>query len=220
MSIADNISRLRRQLPEGVELVAVSKFHPADDIRQAYEAGQLVFGESRVQELLEKQKTLPDDIRWHFIGHLQTNKVKQLVGRVDLIESIDSERLLELVDRFSAERGVVSRVLLQVHIAEEETKFGFSSEELLEYFAQGKYKSLQATQICGLMGMATNTDDETRIAADFSRIGELYQKIKRDNPELAEFATLSIGMSDDFPLAVAAGSTSVRVGTAIFGQRL
>ena len=220
MNIADNIRQLRQQLPEGVELVAVSKFHPVEDILEAYGAGQRSFGESRVQELLEKLPAVPQDIDWHFIGHLQTNKVKQLVGNVSIIESVDSERLLELIDKLSAEKGVESRVLLQVHIAQEDSKFGFTPQELSDFFEQEKHKSLRATHICGLMGMATNTDDEAQIKADFAQISQLFKQIacKFANPDV--FNILSIGMSDDYPLAIAAGSTSVRIGTAIFGQRL
>ena len=220
MSIAQNLQEVRSRLPEGVELVAVSKFHPAADIVEAYEAGQRHFGESRVQEFVEKADALPGDITWHFIGHLQTNKVKQLVGRASVIESVDSERLLALIDRVSAEKGVRSRVLLQMHVAAEETKFGFSPEELCDYFSHYKYKDLQATELCGIMAMATNTDDEERVKADFAKVAETFRAVRKQHPELREFNTLSIGMSDDFPAAVAAGSTSVRIGTAIFGKRL
>ncbi len=216
MSIADNIRRFRQQLPRGVELVAVSKFHPISSIQQAYDAGQRVFGESRVQELSSKRTALPSDIQWHFIGHLQTNKAKQLVGNVDLIESVDSERLLNLIDRLSTEKGVVSRVLMQIHVAAEETKTGFSPEELLEYFKNHRHNKLKATVICGIMGMATNTDDKTRIRADFDAIAGIYHEIKKICPELDQFNTISMGMSGDFEDAIAAGSTSIRIGSAIF----
>lgn len=206
-------------LPEGVELVAVSKFHPADAIAEAYAAGQRIFGESRVQELLEKIPQLPEDIRWHFIGHLQTNKAKQIVGKVSLIESIDSERLLELVDRLSTEKGVVSRVLLQVHVAREETKFGFSPDELLDYFARREYERLRATHLCGLMGMASNTDDEARVREDFRAIAALRRKVLEMCPDLRGFDTLSMGMSGDYPIAIEEGATLVRIGSAIFGDR-
>lgn len=218
--IADTVRSLRASLPEGVELVAVSKFHPAGDILRAYAAGQRLFGESRVQELVAKQDAgLPADIRWHFIGHLQTNKVRRLIGRTDLIESIDSERLLRLVDDESAARGLVTRVLLQVHVAAEETKTGFSPDELLDFFRRGAYTSLRATHICGLMGMASNTPDEARVRADFAAVAALRARIADLCPDLRGFDTLSMGMSHDYPLAVEAGATLVRVGSAIFGPR-
>lgn len=218
--IADTVRRLHASLPEGVELVAVSKFHPAEAVASAYAAGQRLFGESRVQELVAKQSAgLPDDIRWHFIGHLQTNKVRQLVGRVDLIESIDSERLLRLVDDESARRGLVTRVLMQVHVAAEDTKTGFYPDELIDFFRRRAFESLRATHICGLMGMATNTDDSARVRADFAAIAGLRRRIAAMCPDLRGFDTLSMGMSDDYPLAVEAGATLVRVGSAIFGPR-
>lgn len=219
MSISDNIRKLHEELPEGVSLVAVSKFHPVEALREAYEAGQRLFGESRVQELLEKIPRMPEDVRWHFIGHLQTNKVRQIVGRTALIESVDSERLLALIDSESERAGVVTRVLMQVHVALEETKFGFLPEELTEYFARRGYESLRAVRICGIMGMASNTDDRERIAADFDRIRSVYDGVKRLCPDLDGFDIVSMGMSGDWPLAVEHGSNLVRVGTAIFGSR-
>ncbi|MDE5567035.1 MAG: YggS family pyridoxal phosphate-dependent enzyme [Muribaculaceae bacterium] len=218
-SIAERLDSIRSTLPAGVDLVAVSKFHPVVALQEAYAAGQRIFGESRVQELVEKIPNMPSDTRWHFIGHLQTNKLKQVIGRVALIESVDSLRLLEMIDELSEKRGVVSRVLIQLHVAREETKFGFYPEELLEWFENRGFENLKATHICGLMGMATNTDDTERISADFARIAGTYRKIKEIAPDLRGFDTLSMGMSDDYPLAVAQGSTLVRVGTAIFGQR-
>ena len=217
--IGQEIRRIKELLPAGVELVAVSKFHPVSSIEEAYRAGQRLFGESRVQELLDKIPLLPDDIRWHFIGHLQTNKVKQLIGKTALIESVDSERLLDLIDRLSAEKGVVTRVLLQVHVAREETKFGFTPDELLAYFRDRKFENLRAVHICGLMGMASNTDDTDRIRDDFHAIAELRRDILEMCPDLRGFDTLSMGMSDDFPIAIREGSTLIRIGTAIFGSR-
>lgn len=219
MSIADRLAAIKSTLPEGVTLVAVSKFHPAADIAEAYAAGQRVFGESRVYELLDKRAALPADIRWHFIGHLQTNKAKALVGNADLIESIDSERLLELVDRLAAGRGTVQRVLMQVHVAAEATKTGFAPDELLEYFAGRRFESLQATHLCGIMGMATNTDDTARVRADFETIASLHRRILAMCPDLRGFDTVSMGMSGDYLTAIEAGSNMVRVGTAIFGER-
>lgn len=218
--IASRLRELDRQIPEGVRLVAVSKFHPAQAVMAAYEAGQRCFGESRVQELLRKEPELPGDIKWHFIGHLQTNKVRQLVGHCDVIESVDSERLLDLIDRESERAGVVSRVLMQVHVAREETKFGFYPEELLEYFRERRFESLKATHICGVMGMASNTDDRERVAQDFSRIAEVYRTIREDaSLGLRGFDLLSMGMSGDWPLAVDHGANVIRIGTAIFGER-
>jgi hypothetical protein len=218
-AIANRIDTIHKTLPDGVELVAVSKFHPAADIRAAYDGGQRIFGESRVQELLAKEAELPADIRWHFIGHLQTNKVKALVGHVALIESVDSERLLELIDRISAEQGVITRMLMQVHVAAEETKFGFLPDELTDYFARRAFESLKATHICGIMGMATNTDDRERVGQDFQTIAQLHHKIMQMCPDLRGFDTISMGMSDDYGLAIEHGSTLVRIGTAIFGPR-
>lgn len=218
-SISSEIERLHALLPEGVDLVAVSKFHPAEAVMEAYRAGQRIFGESRVQELLQKIPLLPSDIRWHFIGHLQTNKVRQLIGHVSMIESVDSERLLELIDVESRRAGVITGVLMQVHVAREETKFGFSPEELIAFFSERKFESLTHTHIYGVMGMASNTGDEDRIRSDFSRISEVARTIKDICPELRGFDTISMGMSGDWPLAVEEGSTLVRVGTAIFGPR-
>lgn len=219
MSIADRLAAIKSTLPEGVTLVAVSKFRPAADIAEAYAAGQRVFGESRVYELLDKRAALPADIRWHFIGHLQTNKAKALVGNADLIESIDSERLLALVDRLAAGRGTVQRVLMQVHVAAEATKTGFAPDELLDYFAARRFESLQATHLCGIMGMATNTDDTARVRADFETIASLHRRILTMCPDLRGFDTVSMGMSGDYLTAIEAGSNMVRVGTAIFGER-
>lgn len=217
--IRKNIQRLYEDLPAGVELCAVSKFHPASAIKEAYDAGQRIFGESRVQELIEKCNLLPDDIRWHFIGHLQTNKVRQLVGRVSLIESVDSPRLLSLIDNESVRANVETRVLLQVHVAKEETKFGFSPEELIDFFRIRSFESLKATQICGIMGMASNTDDVSRIREDFSRISGIRQEILSICSDLRGFDTVSMGMSGDWQIAVEEGSNLVRIGTAIFGMR-
>lgn len=218
--IAEEIRKIHAELPAGVELVAVSKFHTADAVQEAYDAGQRIFGESRVQELLEKIPKLPEDIRWHFIGHLQTNKVRQIIGKTALIESIDSERLLDLIDKESEKAGVVTNVLLEVHVAREETKSGFLPEEILAYFNEGKFERLKATHICGLMGMASNTDDEKRVREDFASIAKLYRQIAgNEGLGLRGFDRLSMGMSGDWRLAVEEGSNIVRIGTAIFGHR-
>ena len=220
MSVASNIRKYREEVPGNVEIVAVSKFHPASMILEAYEAGQRTFGESRVQEFLQKEKELPGDIRWHFIGHLQTNKVKQIIGKTFLIESVDSEKLLNLIDRESEKAGVVTKVLMQVHVAEEETKFGFLPEEILEFFNKKRFEDLKAVHICGIMGMATNTDDEERIRKDFQTLFRIYSQIKSDEGTgLRGFDVLSMGMSGDWKMAVEEGSNMVRIGSAIFGER-
>ena len=218
-TIAQRLNQVLDTLPEGVGLVAVSKFHPAEAVRQAYDAGQRRFGESRVQEILAKEPLLPDDIEWHFIGHLQTNKVRQLVGHVALIESVDSQHLLDEIDRRSEAAGVVTRVLMQVHVAAEETKFGWLPDELVRYFAERRFESLRATHICGIMGMASNTDNQDRVRADFHAIAQTMRRCLEAAPALRGFSTLSMGMSGDYPIAVAEGATLVRVGTAIFGER-
>lgn len=219
MGIANTIKSLHASVPQGVRIVAVSKFHPVEQLREAYDAGQRLFGESRQQELLQKIPQMPADVQWHFIGHLQTNKVRSLVGKVAMIESVDSGRLLQLIDAESVRAGVRSRVLMQLHVAKEETKFGFSPEELLEYFAGGKYRDLRATDICGVMGMASNTDDTVRIRADFDTIAATFHTIKTSYPDLPCFDTISMGMTHDYRLAIEAGSNMVRIGTAIFGER-
>ena len=221
MSVAENLARIRATIPEGVELLAVSKFHPVEALQEAYAAGQRIFGESRVQELLAKVPAMPVDVRWHFIGHLQTNKVKALTGSVSLIESVDSERLLRCIDEHSARAGVVTRVLMQVHVAREETKFGFLPDELVDFFRSGALSTLRATHICGVMGMASNTDDMERVRADFRAIADTRRRILSLFPEgeLRGFDTISMGMSHDYRIAIEEGSTLVRIGTAIFGER-
>lgn len=219
--IADSIAAIRSTLPPGVELVAVSKFHPAEAIAEAYAAGQRLFGESRVQELVKKMPVLPADIRWHFIGHLQTNKIRQLfsAGPVAMIESIDSDHLLRAVDAEAERLGITARVLMQVHVAAEETKFGFGPDELVDWFSSRNFENLKATHICGIMGMATNTEDTDRVSADFRAIADTRNRILEVAPDLRGFDIVSMGMSDDYRLAIAAGSTLIRIGTAIFGER-
>lgn len=218
--ISEEIERLQGEMPEGVTLVAVSKFHPAEAVKEAYEAGQRYFGESRVQELLAKIPQLPSDIKWHFIGHLQTNKVKQLIGKTAMIESVDSERLLRLIDEESRKAGVVTNVLMQVHVAMEETKFGFYPEELLEFFRNKGFETLTNTHICGIMGMASNTDDMDRVRRDFESIADVFRTIAGDESlGLRGFDQISMGMSHDWQIAVEEGATLVRIGTMIFGER-
>ncbi len=217
--ICTHIEEIRSTLPENVELVAVSKFHPVEAIADAYGCGQRIFGESRAQELTEKAALLPADIRWHFIGHLQTNKVRSVVTHASLIESIDSEKVLLAVDREAARQGKVMNVLMQVHVAREDTKTGFTPEELTDYFRRREFEKLQAVHICGLMAMASNTDDVDRIRKDFSQVASLRLSILELCPDLRGFTTLSMGMSHDYLTAIECGSTMVRIGSTIFGER-
>ncbi|MBR5864238.1 MAG: YggS family pyridoxal phosphate-dependent enzyme [Alistipes sp.] len=217
MSIKQEIERLRGELPEGVKLLAVSKFHPVEALQEAYDAGQRAFGESRPQELKAKQAVLPDDIEWHMIGHLQTNKIKYIAPYVHLIESLDSERLAEAIDKEAAKCGRTIDCLLEVHITAEESKSGWDYAELLAFVREGGFERLPNIRIRGVMGMATFTDDEATVRADFERL-------KACKAELAqyfgdEFDTLSMGMSDDYPIAIEYGSTEVRIGSTIFGAR-
>lgn len=209
--IREELERLRAQLPAGVTLVAVSKFHPVEALREAYDAGQRVFGESRAQELQVKAPQMPPDTEWHFIGHLQTNKVRPVVSHASLIHSIDSERLLRAVAAEARRQGKLIDVLLQVHVALEETKFGFLPEELEAFISSGVPRELaDAVRIRGIMGMASNVDDDTRIRDDFRRIRECL-------PEGCD--VVSMGMSDDWQIAVDEGSNMVRIGSRIFGPR-
>lgn len=216
-SVKENLLTVKSALPESVELVAVSKFHPAEAIREAYDAGQRVFAESRPQELAKKVEVLPSDIEWHFIGHLQTNKLKMVLPYASLVQSVDSVHLLQEIDKWGKQNDKVINVLLEVHIGAEETKQGFAEDELLELlFCADKYKNIN---FCGLMGMASHTEDESVIEADFMRIDSMMAYFVDLFPELTEFRQLSIGMSSDWKIAVRNGSTMVRVGTAIFGER-
>lgn len=214
--VEDNIKSIIGKLPSGVCLVAVSKFHPAEAIMEAYAAGQRCFGENRPQEMMAKAKALPADIKWHFIGHLQTNKLKMVLPYASMVESVDSLHLLEAIDRWGVENGRVTDILLELHIAAEETKQGFSEEEMLPLLS----REWRGVRLRGLMGMATNTDDESVIRADFKKIGDFKHLINRDFPALKDFDQLSIGMSGDWPIALEYGATIVRVGTAIFGERV
>lgn len=221
MSIQSNIQIIRKDIPASVKLVCVSKFHPNEAILEAYSAGERVFGESKVQEMCGKYETLPKDIEWHFIGHLQTNKIKYIVPFVSLIHGVDSFKLLAEIDRQATKIGKRVNCLLQIHIAQEETKFGFSEDELVEILSQDEWKDLKNVQICGLMGMATFTEDENQVAREFKTLKSLFDKLKSDFFETEpEFKEISMGMSDDFRLAIVAGSTMVRIGSSIFGHRV
>lgn len=216
--IAEHIQMLRASLPEGVTLVAVSKFHPAEALMEAYEAGQRIFGESRAQELVAKQKELPADIEWHFIGTLQTNKVKDIAPFIHTIHSIDSLKLLQEVNKQAAKHNRIIRVLLEIHVAEEETKHGMTPDEC-RALLDADLSALTHIRIGGLMGMATFTDDMERVRSEFRQLAALFRELKEKHPELADFKELSMGMSHDYQIAVEEGSTMVRIGTDIFGER-
>ena len=219
--IGERIKEIRNELPEGVRLVAVSKFHPNEAIKEAYRAGQRIFGESKVQEMTAKYESLPKDIEWHFIGHLQTNKVKYIVPYVALIHGIDSYKLLAEVDKQAAKAGRRVNCLLQLHIAREETKFGFSFDECRQMLAEGQWRQLQHIRLCGLMGMATNTDNVEQIKEEFRSLSNFFREVKSTwFADDDAFCELSMGMSHDYHEAIAEGSTLVRVGSKIFGERI
>ena len=225
--ISDEIQRITAQLPEGVRLVAVSKFHPAEAIREACGAGQRVFGESHAQELQRKHEELADieGLEWHFIGHLQTNKVKYIAPYVSLIHAADSPRLLTEINKQAERCGRTIPCLLQLHVAQEETKFGFTPEEAQAYLDSGEWQALGHVRLAGVMAMASNTDDEHRIREDFRRARRFFEQAQTYFPSLAEgdkaggFTELSMGMSDDWHIAIDEGSTLIRIGTQIFGER-
>lgn len=219
-TIQANLREVLSGLPAGVRLVAVSKFHPKEALEEAYAAGQRIFGESHVQEMSRKQEMLPKDIEWHFIGHLQTNKVKYLAPYVAMIHAIDSYRLLAEVDRQAAKAERVIPCLLQIHIAREETKFGFTFDECRQMLEKGEWRELRNVRIAGMMGMASNVDDDEQIEREFCSLNTFFQEMKKTCfAGSEEFRELSMGMSHDYPLAVRAGSTLVRVGSRIFGER-
>ena len=219
MSIASNIQQIRKELPSDVTLVAVSKFHPAEAVEEALAAGQTVFGENRPQELEKKAQALAGrGIEWHFIGHLQTNKLKMVLPYAYMVQSIDSEHLLAEVNKWGAANGKVVPVLLELHVAAEESKQGIFEDEALDIlFRADSFKNIR---FCGLMGMATNTDCEEDIRADFGRIRAFYDYVRDLFPEYEDFRELSIGMSGDWKIALEYGATIVRIGTAIFGERV
>ena len=220
MSVAQNIQEIRKNIPANVSLVCVSKFHPENAILEAYNCGERIFGESRVQEILAKQTKLPADIQWHFIGHLQSNKIKLILPTVSLIHGVDSSNLLKEINSRALKAGRVVSCLLQVHIAREETKFGFSIEEIHQMLSGIEFGSLENVQINGLMGMATLTDDKEQIRAEFRTLRQLYDELKREYFQNNEnFLELSMGMSDDYQIAIDEGSTMVRIGSSIFGMR-
>ena len=217
MTISTKIEELHASLPQGVTLVAVSKFHPIEALNEAYKAGQRIFGESRVQELLVKHEVLPKDIEWQMIGHLQTNKVRQIVPFVSLIQSVDSARLLECINREAERIGRVVDILLEIHVTKEDSKTGWLYDELVEYAKSGAFARLKNIRVRGVMGMATNTDDEDIVRHDFERLAMCKEQLASYFDEW--FDTLSMGMSDDYELAIECGSTMVRIGSSIFGNR-
>ena len=217
MSIKSEILRLRESLPQGVRLLAVSKFHPVEALQQAYDAGQRAFGESRPQELKAKYEVLPRDIKWVMIGHLQTNKVKYIAPFVSLIESLDSERLAEEINRQAEKCGRVIDCLLEIHVTAEQTKSGWDYAELLDFVKAGGFERYPNIRLRGVMGMATFTDDEATVRADFERLAACKRELAEYFGE--QFDMLSMGMSDDYPIALEYGSTEVRIGSTIFGAR-
>jgi pyridoxal phosphate enzyme (YggS family) len=219
MNIKNNIEKFTQNLPSGCRLIAVSKTQPVEKIQEAYAAGQRLFGENKAQELTSKYETLPKDIEWHMIGHLQSNKVKYIVPFVHLIHSIDSLKLLVEVDKQAKKVNRVVDCLLQIHIAAEDTKFGFSESEVLEMFQADQFNSLKNIRIQGLMGMATLTDNQEQIRKEFKSLKALFDKIKVLRIASVKMQELSMGMSSDYKIAMEEGSTLIRVGTAIFGER-
>lgn len=219
--IAENIRKLLEELPPGVSVVAVTKTRTPEEALEAYRAGLRIFGENRVQEMMAKKPLLPDDISWHLIGHLQSNKVRQAVATASVIESVDSVRLLRLIDTEALAQGKNIDCLLQVHIAAEETKSGFSVAEVAETDWRVVSDSLKASRICGLMGMATFTDDKTKVRTEFRSLVALFRKLRAQQfAGIKHFKELSMGMSGDWREAVSEGSTMIRVGTLIFGERI
>lgn len=218
MSIADNIHRIQATIPEGVEYVVVSKYRPEDQLRQAYDAGARVFAESRPAELAAKASALPNDIKWHFIGHLQTNKLKMVLPHCELIHSVDSEHLMEAIEKWCTANGkAMQNILMEVHIAADESKQGFTPEEAEDFFKAGRDLKYPHLRLCGLMGMASYTENIDLIHSEFARIETLKKEILDIRPELkGTFKELSIGMSGDYPIAIEHGATMVRIGSASF----
>jgi pyridoxal phosphate enzyme (YggS family) len=221
MSIASAIEEIKKTLPKHVQLVAVSKFNPIEALQEAYEAGQRLFGESQAQEMVPKAQAMPDDVKWHFIGHLQTNKVKYIAPYVACIESVDSLKLLVEINKQAAKIDRVIPCLLQFHVAQEETKWGLTKEECEEILSSEEFTNLRNVRIDGVMGMASNTDNEARIRADFAEITRMFVYLKLHYFAASQhFKHISMGMTHDYPIAVKEGATLVRVGSGIFGERM
>jgi pyridoxal phosphate enzyme (YggS family) len=220
MDIQQNLKEVLADIPQQVRLVAVSKFHPKEAIEAAYTAGQRIFGESKVQELEEKYASLPKDIEWHFIGHLQTNKVKYIAPYIAMIHAVDTYKLLAEIDRQAAKAGRTISCLLEIHIAQEESKYGFSLQECRDMLDEGSWKGLKNIRICGLMGMATYTDDTDQIRNEFKTLHDFFLELKQKYfQDTDSFKEISMGMSHDYQLAIEEGSTLVRIGSKIFGER-
>lgn len=219
--VKGHLREVRSRLPEGVCLVAISKYHPVEYLQTAYEEGQRVFGESHEQELRQKVEVLPNDIQWHFIGHLQTNKVKYIAPYVSMIEAVDSLKLLKEIEKQGAKNNRVIDVLLELHIAEEETKYGLTLDACRQLLEEGEWRNMAHVRICGLMMMASYVEDEAQIRQEFRTAHNFFDEVKqRYFAESPYFTQRSWGMSHDYPIAVEEGSTMVRVGTAIFGPRV
>ena len=220
MTIAEQIKNITSSLPATTRLIAVSKTKPIENIQEAYDAGQRVFGENKALEMRDKHEALPKDIEWHFIGHLQTNKIKYIIPYVSLIHSIDSLNLLKKVNKEATKKDRRVDCLLQFHIAQEETKFGLSYDEAIQLLTSAEYKQMENIRIVGVMGMATFTDNNNQVSAEFATLRDIFDRLKKEYFTTEDsFCELSMGMSDDYPLAIEQGSTLVRVGSAIFGKR-
>lgn len=220
MNIKEIINEIKSELPQSTRLVAVSKFHPAEAISEAYDGGQRIFGESKVQELEEKYKVLPKDIEWHFIGHLQTNKVKYIAPYISMIHAVDSYKLLCEINKQAQKANRVIKCLLEIHIAKEDSKYGFSFESCRQMLDTEDWKGLENVSVCGVMGMATFTDDDAEIRNEFKSLHDFFTELKNSyfsNDD--NFREISMGMSDDYPIAIEEGSTMIRVGSKIFGVR-
>ena len=218
--IRENLEKIRATVPEGVTLVAVSKTKPVSDVQEAYDAGQRVFGENHALEMRDKHEALPKDIQWHFIGHLQTNKIKYIIPFVTLIHSIDTANLLEAVNKEARKHDRVVDCLLQFHIAQEETKFGLALDEAKQLLESELFRQMESIRICGVMGMATFTDDEVEIRKEFKHLKAIFDTLKQDYfADQPQFKEISMGMSEDYPIAIEEGATLVRVGSKIFGPR-
>ncbi|QZK90209.1 YggS family pyridoxal phosphate-dependent enzyme [Flavobacterium sp. CHNK8] len=219
MSIATNLLGIKTSLPEHVTLVAVSKTKPVSDLMEAYEAGQRIFGENKIQEMADKWEQMPKDIQWHMIGHVQTNKVKFMAPFVSLIHGVDSLKLLQEINKQALKNNRIIDCLLQIYIAEEETKFGLDQDELASLLASNEFEELKNIQIVGLMGMATFTDNKDQIKKEFTQLKTIFEKTKKLKSENCQIDILSMGMSGDYQLAIECGSTMVRIGSSIFGGR-
>ena len=219
MSIQQNLNNIKSQLPTHVTLVAVSKTKPVADLMEAYNAGQRIFGENKIQEMTDKWEVMPKDIEWHMIGHVQTNKVKYMAPYVSLIHGVDSLKLLQEINKQAAKNNRVIDCLLQIYIAEEESKFGLDEQELEEILSSTEFKQLKNIRIVGLMGMATFTENKNQIEKEFKHLKTIFDKYKKLNTEHCQLNTLSMGMSGDYQLAISFGSTMVRIGSSIFGSR-